>query len=298
MDRGVERMAGRLRTFLLVMTLVVARLGAEADPRLAVVEAARIGDLVVNVYQPRDAAGKEVGEASFAILRGGQPLWAMSGHRFELGDRLRQDRKGSHWLVPGAPLLGGEPCLVVEHWSGGAHCCYTLHVFSLGRYVDLVDSIALQHGGWHFDDLDGDGSAELVCHDWTFAYWRASFAASPAPRMILRKGGDGFGFLPAPSLMSAPAPADSHLAARAEHVQTHLRAAKQPIGNLDAVAADLWGTMLDLAYSGNAPLAVRHFDRCWPDEVPGKREFLADYRDMLSRSPYWPAIAGAAASGE
>jgi hypothetical protein len=71
--------------------------------------------------------------------------------------------------------------LLVSGYSGGAHCCETLHVFALGEKPQkLLEYPAGNAGGYEVKDLDGDGRQELVLGDDSFAYFGdLSYAASP-----------------------------------------------------------------------------------------------------------------------
>jgi hypothetical protein len=53
---------------------------------------------------------------------------------------------------------------------------------------------------------------------------------------------------------------------------------------------DLWGYMLDLIYSGNERTAWDFFDQAWPASIPGKKEFMKDFRKQLSTSRYWSQV--------
>src|SRR5262249_2618187 len=70
------------------------------------------------------------------------------------------------------------PQLIVPSYSGGAHCCFSYDVVSLGKSfaVDVIDSadspISLSGLG------DGD-VPDITYSDMAFAYWNTSFAESP-----------------------------------------------------------------------------------------------------------------------
>jgi len=72
--------------------------------------------------------------------------------------------------------------LVVRTFSGGAHCCETLRVYSLGdapRQLLLYE--ANNAMGVEVRDIDGDGRRELILGDDTFAYFDdLCYACSPA----------------------------------------------------------------------------------------------------------------------
>jgi hypothetical protein len=79
----------------------------------------------------------------------------------------------------------GFPDLVVSAWSGGAHCCYSSAVYSVGESVKPV--LVLETGNCGpggLEDLDGNGTREFITCDDQWAYSYCSFADSPLPRVI------------------------------------------------------------------------------------------------------------------
>jgi hypothetical protein len=88
--------------------------------------------------------------------------------------------------LSGRDITGdGRPDVIVSEWSGGAHCCYTTEVYSVGVEVAPVFSLSTGHcGPGTFEDLDGDGVFEFVTCDDAWAYAYCSFADSPFPRVV------------------------------------------------------------------------------------------------------------------
>jgi len=79
----------------------------------------------------------------------------------------------------------GFPDVVVSAWSGGAHCCYSMAVYSVGEAVRPI--LVLETGNCgpgEFADLDGNGTKEFITCDDRWAYNYCSFADSPFPRVI------------------------------------------------------------------------------------------------------------------
>jgi hypothetical protein len=79
----------------------------------------------------------------------------------------------------------GFPDLVVSAWSGGAHCCYSSGVYSVGESVKAI--LVLETGNCgpgELEDLDGNGTREFITCDDQWAYAYCSFADSPLPRVI------------------------------------------------------------------------------------------------------------------
>jgi hypothetical protein len=87
----------------------------------------------------------------------------------------------------------GEPEVMFDTFSGGAHCCITQEIYgykaATGTYAHTASE---QWGNSSYDvqDLDGNGSAELYGGDDTFAGAFSSYAASAFPPEILAYGID------------------------------------------------------------------------------------------------------------
>ena len=81
----------------------------------------------------------------------------------------------------------GKPVIVVKLYSGGAHCCTSIKIFTVTNNT-LVFLCALDFGnsGVEIKDLDKDGRMELVSNDDRFAYQFGSFASTRAFICIYR----------------------------------------------------------------------------------------------------------------
>jgi hypothetical protein len=81
---------------------------------------------------------------------------------------------------------GGEPEVVLDLYSGGAHCCWSTQVY---RYTASTNAyLVVTHGWGNADyrsvDVDHDGLPEFVSGDDRFAYAFTDFAASSFPLRI------------------------------------------------------------------------------------------------------------------
>lgn len=80
----------------------------------------------------------------------------------------------------------GYPDLVVETYSGGAHCCFGTQVFSLRPGgATLILQKPESNAGGTFEDLNADGISEFVTYDDSFAYQYCPYAAGVAVKVIM-----------------------------------------------------------------------------------------------------------------
>lgn len=86
----------------------------------------------------------------------------------------------------------GYPDAVLVSFSGGAHCCWTYSIFSLGRYPGLVAEFENRSTA-SFADLGGNGGVEILIRDGTFDEgFGLSHAFSPFPLLIVQLKGAKF----------------------------------------------------------------------------------------------------------
>jgi len=92
----------------------------------------------------------------------------------------------------------GYPDLVVETFSGGAHCCFGTQVFSLRpTAAALILQKPESNAGGYFEDLDADGVSEFVTYDDSFAYQYCPYAAGVTVKVIMAYDAGEDRYLPA-----------------------------------------------------------------------------------------------------
>jgi len=96
------------------------------------------------------------------ITRAGQPPIAIEDFKLTLGSAMA----GSPTLLGiGEDITGdGIPDLAIVGFSGGAHCCLTLHVIEHGPTLRTIAQIDLANGGVLIP-TDSPGIAELIASD-------------------------------------------------------------------------------------------------------------------------------------
>lgn len=186
----------------------------------------------------------------------------------------------------------GSMELIVQSFTGGAHCCYQYWVYSLGETLLELAFLEPQDSALIFHDINGDGVFEIEGVDKTFAYWQADYASSPAPRFILTVAADGVKL--DVEKMRKPAPEEDELANTVMRVRSELGRNISPHQDEKwrhaGIPVAMWAKMLDLIYAGNGDVAWAFFDRVWKNGVKGKEEFRAAFTAKLQSSPYWEDI--------
>ena len=192
-------------------------------------------------------------------------------------------------LVPiGTDMTGdGTPNILVTSYSGGAHCCYTYHIYSIGNEFRKIDELEVGDATISFLNVDEDPDLEAESADYNFVYWYTSFASTPAPRIVFKFRDDKYRI--APELMWR-APISEGVLER-EALALRKNGQRERHGN-QPHDPRLWGIMLDLIYTGHFERARRFLDEAWPAAWPGKEQFRHEFFDcQLRRSMYWRYVA-------
>jgi hypothetical protein len=210
---------------------------------------------------------------------------------YTLGQEL-----STEWKSPGIPdgtdITGrGHPDMIVGLYSGGAHCCMFHYVFELEpKFMMLAMLDSEDDDLAHFERLGPDRKYYYMTADWTFAYWPGSFASSPSHSVVLRFVDDDKGgrYHLALDKMQRPAPTAVEWRDRLSDVKGAVSDGADP----DAVAVTLWGTVLDLIYTGHSDLAWKFSDEADPAAQKDPLPDLGSFCSILKSSPYWPDLEG------
>ncbi|MBI2472075.1 MAG: hypothetical protein HYV59_12675 [Planctomycetes bacterium] len=238
-----------------------------------------ISDYTINDYLYRLFTYEENGDEYFEILHKGKMVF-----RSETGRFYGINTKGDENIPPAGKDITGDgiPDHVVEGYSGGAHCCYSYLIFSLGKQFKKITHLQADDSPFTFKDIDGDGIYEITGRDCTFAYWETCFAASPAPEIILQYKDNKYKLAGELMINSHPELTDEFNA--------KLETVKNDPEWLTGVPPSLWEYMLDLIYAGNSKLAYKFFGRAWQGNKGERNNFIIKFKKQLSMSPYWHEI--------
>jgi hypothetical protein len=78
----------------------------------------------------------------------------------------------------------GIPDIMIDYFSGGAHCCFETYFFDLGDTVKLSEHLLRGDSEGMKIGRNPKGGLLFEIADYAFAYWLTSFAQSPAPGYI------------------------------------------------------------------------------------------------------------------
>ncbi len=247
----------------------------------------QVGEVGAYVFRlcPEDADGVMT---ALVVEREGTEVFRTVDHRIDVEPPLIDGPGGGQPVTLGFDVTGdGLPNAMVLTDSGGAHCCVQLFVLTLGPEFVLANRIDAGNYSPRLLGLDREPGLELEVRDNIFAYWKAPFATSPAPRVIL-KFSDGR-YRPAPELMRDPPLSDGRLQRHARAVRRSPRWDESATYPLDSA---LWAVMLELVYSGNHRQAEEFLGMAWPQGRAGRDGFgRAFFECQLRLSFYWPAVA-------
>jgi hypothetical protein len=214
------------------------------------------------------------------ILTDGKLVKHIAGVNFTLNDFGEQPEGWTN----GSDINGDSvPEVVVMEDTGGAHCCTSWRIFHAGQTVEQIYEVSNGHTDFFpFIDLTHDGKLALRVYDWTFAYWKTSFASSPAIVLVYSWQNGTYAF--SPDLTRTAAPSADDLQKKAAELDWQ---ESEPQAN---APPQFWTDMLDLIGSGNAALLGSYVQTAWPAGRPGKSEFLTAFAQQLHQSSYWPQL--------
>ncbi len=177
----------------------------------------------------------------------------------------------------------GIPDLVISDFSGGAHCCFNLKIYELGKDFRMLLELS-GDAEPRLKDLNNDGIYEVEHATSIFAYWHACFAESYLASYVLTyKDGK---YRLASEFMKKNPPDERTLKSKAAHIKLSNKPWDSEDGDFFE-DPNLFEEMLELIFTGNMKTAWRLVDMAWPATKPGKEQFKKDFLNQLATFPYW-----------
>ena len=242
-------------------------------PPHACVETRSYGDYIVKVWRSLDET-------------------APTYYRAVTVDRCSVRLLCQDWTTGLDPLSGtdingtGYPDLIIQRYTGGAHCCFGVDVYDLASSLLLIDVPASPGGNamGTFVDLNGDGVFEYETRDDSFAYTYCCFAGSPFTLVILEYSPLQGRYIPAsyryPVLYQDEICLDTQRA-RALGLE-------EADGGWDGTGkCDVLPLVLDYLYSGRAASAWAALEAYYPES--DRDAFRAEIESVVEASPYYAA---------
>ncbi len=187
--------------------------------------------------------------------------------------------------TPFDPLSGtdingdGFPEIIVNSYTGGAHCCSSVFVATMSgsAVVPILQTIPSNCGG-RFIDLNSDGIQEFDTCDDSFAYAYCSYAASPIVRVIYQFD-PANGYQPAsPKFTSLYAETIAQDTQRAEQAQPG-----EYGENDNTNKCSVLPIVLDYLYSGQTDKAWSELSRLYT--FPDVAQFRSEIENTVFNSP-------------
>lgn len=190
----------------------------------------------------------------------------------------------------------GTPELVFNGWSGGAHCCQTIHILELGEELSVFWDFDTEDSGVSIIDINKDGIMELITGDAIFNYWKTSYSTSPKPDVILSFNGSTNKYVVNTNMMHKPAPIQEVIESKAKiwskdgwNDYGSDGCAIWP--NMDCTVP--WAYAIDLLYSGNLESAKTYIDLVWRDneQFKSKDIFWNELKEQIKKSNFYADIS-------
>jgi hypothetical protein len=191
---SLPKEAAEMRTYALILLLIAFfPRPASAAGRIYcyhdVMKRAAIGEATVRVggYTVQVGPVPDPTVPGYSICRGsitsaqGKAIFEQDDQGMEIDPITGKDVNGD-----------GEPDAVLVDYSGGAHCCWTYYIVSLGKHPGLIRKFQNRDTAT-FSDLRNNGEIEIVIKNGSYDFgFRLDHAFSVFPLMIVQLKGTQF----------------------------------------------------------------------------------------------------------
>ena len=172
------------------------------------------------------------------------------------------------------------PFYVLQHHSGGAHCCFSSFFLSKDKPYRLHQELYSGDVKPKYSDVDNDGAFEMVIYDNTYTYWKTSFAGSRFIRVIYRVDKDGFHV------------AQDLIRQEMKHPTVELALQQVRIENEGQTLHDIGVLTAEFLYAGMEKEAWQFFDQIWAEQdfKIRKEEFKTEIKETVFGSEHYLRI--------
>jgi hypothetical protein len=272
-----------MRRYLCLLVVAAALPGIDVAPA-----AAQYGEHVGETFEASFGAYRIKIRGPRKDYRGDGELWI-----FRNDDLVYYDSKSEFDIHEDVPIgtdltRSGGSNLVIQQFTGGAHCCLIALIFELGRELVLIDTINGLDGPVDFVREDSSGRWLVRMEDWTFRYFFATFSASTACDLTLAWQRGRFRPI---DLRRSPKPRDE-----LNRLATTIRNSRLWRGRgvhddpMEPYDTRLTSEMVNLAYTGNLSQALKLLHLAWPLGLVERRGFERNFLSSLHNSASWPDI--------
>jgi hypothetical protein len=228
-----------------------------------------IGDYTVQLW--RNTAGEGFGFDNLVTISSGGQILARVEFASALGEYTGRDVTGE-----------GHPDVVIEGFTGGAHCCFSTMTYDLGPALTKVLETPPSNCAGRLEDLTGDGVYEFVTCDDVFAYTYCAYAFSPLVKVILQYE-PGQGYVPASPRFAA---------LYEEDIAAHSRLAQDAASYVDSgwdgtPKCAVLPLVLDYLYSGRGEQAWDALNRFY--DYPDRLLFWTEVVQTIADSSLYAA---------
>ncbi|MBS1956438.1 MAG: hypothetical protein JST89_19785 [Cyanobacteria bacterium SZAS-4] len=228
------------------------------------------------------------GDERFLLQKNKKNLLDQVDHNFALIDPTAKEPNVGY-TGSNLPLFDfdgdGTKDLIVRIWNGGAHCCYTYDIYSLGNRASKI---------WHFSAGDGHmltmptnagGLPIILIEDSTFRYWGAGVEVMPV--VVLRWQPDKI------KVGAFKVDMDRQRSGKDKHPLPSEDEVKRSLKK--GFTSVLCDYMLNQYYTGHGKDANKFLETVWPGNADIQKmgtaaAFKHDFMKQLTSSPFFDSI--------
>ena len=191
--------------------------------------------------------------------------------------------------------------IVINSYSGGAHCCYQTTIVDLGRTFKIIANVEGKNSPVELLKNSNSELFKIEIIDWSYTYLWTSFSKSPAPKVTLIYS-DGK-YVPDIKAMQKAELSTEALASEITKINSKKYmnfkyAYGQQLDYLDEqrrrsndeYLGNLLSLVLDLIYSGNYEQATEIINKTWPSDKNSRLLLINDLKASITKSPYGRSI--------